>query len=46
MHKIIIGQWRDDSSGPMQVISGALGKELIHFEAPAAKRLKKETDMF
>ena len=46
MHKIIIGQWRDDSSGPIQVISGALGKERIHFEAPAAKRLKKETDMF
>ncbi|MCW5602829.1 Fic family protein, partial [Nitrosomonas sp.] len=46
MHKIIIGQWRDDSSGPMQVVSGALGKERIHFEAPAANRLKKETDMF
>lgn len=46
VHKIIIGQWRDDSSGPMQVVSGALGKERIHFEAPAAKRLKKETDMF
>ncbi|MBK7365380.1 MAG: Fic family protein [Nitrosomonas sp.] len=46
MHKIIIGQWRDDSNGPMQVVSGALGKERIHFEAPAANRLKKETDMF
>ncbi|HND35487.1 MAG TPA: DUF4172 domain-containing protein, partial [Nitrosomonas sp.] len=46
MHKIIIGQWRDDSNEPMQVVSGALGKERIHFEAPAANRLKKETDMF
>jgi len=46
MHKIIIGQWRDDSSGPVQVVSGAFGKERIHFEAPAANRLKKETDMF
>lgn len=46
MHKIAVGSWRDDSSGPMQVISGAYGKEQVHFEAPIAKRLKKETSAF
>jgi Fic family protein len=38
MHKIITGGWRDDRNGPMQVVSGAVGKERVHFEAvPAAK---------
>jgi Fic family protein len=44
--KIAIGRWRDDSRGPMQVVSGALGRERVHFEAPAAKRLKKEMAAF
>lgn len=46
MHKITIGQWRDDANGPMQVVSGAIGKERVHFEAPAAKRLNNEIDLF
>ena len=46
MHKIAVGQWSDDSKGPMQVVSGAYGKEQVHFEAPVAKRLKKETASF
>ncbi|MCE7915643.1 MAG: Fic family protein [Nitrosomonas sp. PRO4] len=46
MHTIIVGQWRDDSNGPMQVVSGAYGKEQVHFEAPEAKSLKKETEIF
>lgn len=46
MHKISAGQWRDDSKGPMQVVSGAYGRERVHFEAPVAKRLKKETALF
>ena len=46
MTKIIVGAWRDDSSGPMQVVSGALGRERVHFEAPEAKRLKKEMRAF
>ncbi len=41
MRKIKVARWRDDSRGPMQVVSGALGRERVHFEAPAAKRLKK-----
>ena len=39
MSKIIVGAWRDDSSGPMQVVSGPLGRERVHYEAPAADRL-------
>jgi len=46
MRKIAVGQWRDDAKGPMQVLSGALGRERVHFEAPAAKRLKKEMTAF
>lgn len=46
MYKIIVGQWRDDSTGPMQVISRALGKEKLHFQAPAAKQLGREMNLF
>lgn len=43
---IKIGQWRDDSTGPMQVVSGALGKEKVHFEAPAATKIDNEMRIF
>jgi len=46
MHKILVGQWRNDANGPMQVVSGGFGKERVHFEAPAANRLKRETTAF
>ncbi|WP_457552484.1 Fic family protein [Desulfobacula sp.] len=46
MVKISVGQWRDDSKGPMQVISGPIGQEKIHFEAPPAKKLDKEMQTF
>jgi Fic family protein len=42
MHPIIVGAWRNDAQGPMQVVSGPVGRETIHFEAPAASRLKRE----
>lgn len=42
MHRIRVGRWRDDATGPMQVISGPIGRERVHFEAPAAKRLAGE----
>jgi Fic family protein len=42
MRRIAVGGWRDDSDGPMQVVSGAVGKERVHFEAPAAARLEQE----
>jgi Fic family protein len=42
MTPILVGAWRDDTRGPMQVVSGPLGRERIHFEAPAAARLDRE----
>ncbi len=42
MTKIRTGAWRDDSKGPMQVISGPLGKERVHYQAPNAGRLDVE----
>jgi Fic family protein len=46
MSKISVGDWRDDSTGPMEVISGQAGKEHVHFEAPAATRLHREMASF
>jgi Fic family protein len=46
MHKIQVGTWRDDTSGPMQVVSGAMGKERVHYEAPKATRLRVEMKTF
>jgi len=42
MSRIRAGQWRGDSAGPMQVVSGPIGNERVHFQAPAAKLLKGE----
>ena len=39
---ISCSHWRDDANGPMQVVSGAIGRERVHFEAPAAKHLSNE----
>lgn len=44
--KIAVGQFRDDHSGPMQVVSGSLNKPKIHFIAPPASELKKEMKGF
>lgn len=46
MFKIHVGAWRDDKNGPMQVVSGAIGHERVHFEAPEATRLNKEMMRF
>jgi Fic family protein len=46
MTKIKAGSWRDDSTGPMQVVSGPAGRERVHFEAPAAARLEGEMKAF
>lgn len=46
MSKIIVGGWRDAGSGPMQVISGPIGRERVHFEAPEAGRLDAEMARF
>ena len=44
--KIIVGNWRDDSTGPMQVVSGPMGRESVHFEAPAASKIESEMSNF
>jgi len=46
MQKITVGNWRNSENGPMQVVSGAMGKEKVHYEAPEANRLKKEMKLF
>ncbi|VAW11412.1 Fic domain protein, PA0574 type, partial [hydrothermal vent metagenome] len=46
MYKIIVGAWREDSHGPMQVVSGSVGRERVHYEAPEARRLKSEMKEF
>lgn len=46
MTKIEVGQWRTDQQGPMQVVSGAVGKEQVHFQAPPARSLSREMKAF
>jgi Fic family protein len=46
MRKITVGAWRDDSAGPMQVVSGPIGRERVHFQAPAAPRVDREMAAF
>jgi len=46
MSRIRVGAWRDGATGPMQVISGPVGRESVHFEAPAASRLPGEMSVF
>jgi Fic family protein len=42
MNAIRAGHWRDDAAGPMQVVSGPVGRQKVHFEAPPAQSLKTE----
>jgi Fic family protein len=46
MLKIVVGGWRTEQSGAVQVVSGPVGREHVHFEAPAAKRLDSEMKTF
>jgi Fic family protein len=46
LHKITVGNWRDDSGGPMQVVSGPIGQQRVHYQAPPAGRLPEEMDRF
>lgn len=46
MYKITVGEWRKDETGPMQVVSGALGKERVHYLAPPAEIINSEMDVF
>ena len=46
MYKITVANWRKDTTGPMQVVSGAMGKEKVHFQAPDSDLLEKEMSRF
>ena len=46
MRNIDVGCWRHDGQGPMQIVSGADGRERVHFEAPPADRIEREMEAF
>ena len=46
MVRITVGAWRTDEAGPMQVVSDPVGRERVHFQAPAATRLEFEMQRF
>lgn len=46
MARIRVGAWRDDATGPMQVVSGYVGREKVHYKAPPAHTLGEETKRF
>jgi Fic family protein len=46
LHEIKIGAWRDDREGPMRVVSGPIGREKVHYEAPPADWLESEMESF
>ena len=46
LQKITVGNWRDDSSGPMQVVSGPIGRQKVHYEAPPAARVPGDMARF
>lgn len=46
MYKITVADWRKDTTGPMQVVSGATGKEKVHFEAPNSNLVEREMTQF
>jgi Fic family protein len=46
IHKVRVAAWRDDTSGPMQVVSGPIGQEGVHYEAPVADRVDAEMTRF
>lgn len=46
MQPVLTGCWRTDALGPMHVVSGPLGRERLHYEAPPANRLPAEIASF
>jgi Fic family protein len=46
MNKITVGGWRTQETGPMQVVSGPIGRERVHYEAPKAALLANEMEVF
>jgi Fic family protein len=46
MQRITVGAWRPAAVGAMQVVSGPIGRERVHFEAPEAHRVDAEMARF
>lgn len=46
VHRIRVGGWREDLEGPMQVVSGPVGRTKVHYQAPPAERLDTEMTRF
>lgn len=46
MHKITVSALRNNEAGPMQVVSGAIGRKKVHYEAPESARLSNEMSVF
>ncbi len=46
LQRIQVGAWRTGAKGPMQVVSGPVGREQVHFEAPAAEYVDVEMAQF
>lgn len=46
LYKITVADWRKDTTGPMQVVSGPMGKERVHYQAPNANRIELEMNKF
>ncbi len=46
LYKITVANWRKDTTGPMQVVSGPMGKEKVHYQAPSSDRIEPEMDSF
>ena len=46
MRRIRTGAWRDDAEGPKQVVSGPIGHQRVHYQAPPAERLDAEMQAF
>lgn len=46
LYKITVADWRKDTTGPMQVVSGPIGKEKVHYQAPNSDRIELEMKKF
>jgi Fic family protein len=46
LYKITVADWRKNTSGPMQVVSGPMGKEKVHYQAPSSNRIEPEMEKF
>jgi Fic family protein len=46
MNRITVGAWRTAEGGPMQVVSGPIGRERVHYEAPVSERMDIEMSRF